>query len=75
MFTLTVWDDNSIELRPAAAWFPTDPIIDNYNKIYYHGERILKYERQDENELNRPIPYVHKLRLDGVLIIGWDQQM
>ena len=78
MFILTVWDDNPLLSEPAmtSSWFPPDPIIDNYRKIYYHGERIIKHVSQDVNELarvDRPIPYVHKLRLDGVLIIGWDQ--
>ena len=50
MFILTVWDDNPIFVGPAStSWFPPDPIIDNYHKIYYHGERIIKHERQDEN--------------------------
>ena len=52
-------------------WFPPNP-------IYYPEWEETDYVRANltqEDDPDRPVPYVVDLSVDGVLIVGWDRVM
>ena len=72
-FTLTVWNDNEIETETIVEepWFPEDP-------IYYpdwEPENYIRSNMTQEEDKERPIPYIIDLSPNGVLLIGWDKKM
>lgn len=67
-FFLTVWDD---DLPEEESWFPEDP-------IYYpewEPENYIRTNMTQEEDPDRPIPYIVNMEADGTLIIGWDREM
>ena len=67
-FILTIWDDPPPEEE---AWFPPSP-------IFYPEWKPTNYIRKNttqEEDPNRPIPYIADLSSDGVLKIGWNKEM
>ena len=66
-FILTIWDDPPEIPEP---WFPEDPIF------YEQWETpIIRVNKTQEFDPDRPIPYIRDLRNDGLLVIGWDRKM
>lgn len=51
-------------------WFPPNP-------IYYDewAAPVLRVNKTQPFDPDRPIPYIHDLRIDGILVIGWDRKM
>lgn len=64
-FMLEVYDDPP-EVEPQ--WFPPDPIF--YDEWPVPPVRVNKTQPFDPD---RPIPYIHELRDDGILVLGWDR--
>ena len=74
VFTLTVWDDDLPEEPKSSPWFPPDPI--------YYSElesaqivRVNMTQIEEEDDPDRPIPFIKDLSVEGVLIVGWDREM
>ena len=64
---LTVYDD---PLPEPPQWFPPEV-------VYYEDwpEPIVRVNKTQPFDPDRPIPYIHSLDAHGILKIGWDRKM